>query len=557
MGRVRRQRRAWDHRVPSALGGVLALAIVGSGASCSTDREFSEGNGGPAGDSGAPTSGDAGRASGGSFAEAGNPSNPGNGGSEQAGGSAGGTSCDIAVECECQPGETKPCGPSQEVGECRFGTQACVDGAWAECEGAVLARVRDCTSPLDNDCDGVRDDTMDEACVCVPGTTEACGENPGKDGNGPCTAGSRECEPKADSGVWGPCVGAVPPQLKDRCDTAEDDSDCDGEPNGGCTCVLGEKKTCSQVHASKGVCAALQLTCVSSGNWPSAANCESDQAEVCASDGKDEDCDGQVNEGCACTNGMEQKCGSCGAGSQTCVNGAWSQCTDVLTLTTPRGPRMLCVPPGTFQMGSVNQNLQDATPVHPVTLPGYWMDETEVTQAQYTACVSAGACVAAIADLPCQYGAAGHGTFPINCVNNEQAEAFCSWSGKRLPLEEEWEYAARGTDGRSYPWGNTVGAAGARANWGAPTGAPVAVGGYPTGKSPFGLFDMAGNVSEWTSSQFCSYPASGLTPPCGAEPLIYRGGGYNSDQHQINSAYRTYDVSFWAPTLGIRCAKSL
>lgn len=151
-------------------------------------------------------------------------------------------------------------------------------------------------------------------------------------------------------------------------------------------------------------------------------------------------------------------------------------------------------------------------------------------------------------------GKAGH---PVVQVSARDADAFCAWHGLRLPLEDEWEYAARGTDGRRFPWGNEAPRrrAGRRANFGtipccAADGsdghlgtAPVAS--YPAGTSPFGLQDMAGNVWEWTSSRFPGRP----------QERVLRGGGWGNNPYCLRTAYRhgnPPDISL--DMVGFRCA---
>ncbi len=135
------------------------------------------------------------------------------------------------------------------------------------------------------------------------------------------------------------------------------------------------------------------------------------------------------------------------------------------------------------------------------------MDKTEVTVTAYDACVSAGGCTKANMGDDCNEGVSGRGNHPINCVDWDQATKYCASVGKRLPTEEEWQYAAQGDDGREYPWGNA--APSNQLCWdgeGSTLGkgnrqSTCAVGSFPSGNSPFGLSDMSGNVWEWTSSK--------------------------------------------------------
>lgn len=134
----------------------------------------------------------------------------------------------------------------------------------------------------------------------------------------------------------------------------------------------------------------------------------------------------------------------------------------------------------------------------------------------------------------------GLGSHPVVQVSARDAHAYCRWRGLRLPSEQEWELAARGTDGRRYPWGNDPPRKSTpkRANFGtldccAPDRSDgfartSPVGHYPAGRSPFGVYDMAGNVWEWTSSPYVTEPGK----------TTIRGGGWGNDAYGIRSAFR-------------------
>jgi len=201
-----------------------------------------------------------------------------------------------------------------------------------------------------------------------------------------------------------------------------------------------------------------------------------------------------------------------------------------------RGPAMMHIPAGRFAMGSSDGNADNGEdnqmPVHQVSVASFEMDVTEITTAQYEACVRAGACPAAGTDeltrlasyIPvfCNAGKSDRQGHPINCVSWDDATAFCGWAGRRLPTEEEWEYAARGTDSRTYPWGSAPpGSQLCWNRWNSKQGT-CAVGSFPAGKSPFGLQDMAGNVWEWTSSAYCPY----ANKNCAEAARVVRGGGW-------------------------------
>ena len=215
---------------------------------------------------------------------------------------------------------------------------------------------------------------------------------------------------------------------------------------------------------------------------------------------------------------------------------------------------MVSVPAGSFMMGSDNE---DEKPVHRVSVAGFAMDVTEVTTSAYAACVRAGRCSAPDTGAYCNYGHSDKNNHPINCVNWDQATAYCASVGKRLPTEEEWEYAARGTDGRKYPWGNEE--PGTRACWngeGNDLGkgkrqSTCSVGSYSA--AVFGLKDMAGNVWEWTASGYSDdYNKSRAN-----SARVFRGGSWS----YVDASFLPSSSRFGsAPSrsdydLGFRCAR--
>jgi len=204
-----------------------------------------------------------------------------------------------------------------------------------------------------------------------------------------------------------------------------------------------------------------------------------------------------------------------------------------------------------------------------VYLDAYWIDKTEVTNTMYARCVQAGVC-----DAPSSkgsnysdsyYGSSQYADHPVVYVDWFQAQAYCEWAGRRLPTEAQWEKAARGADGRTYPWGeqepNCDLANYDGTKW--CIGDTSAVGSYPSGASPYGALDMAGNVWEWaadwySSSYYSQSPGNNPTGPSSGEYRVIRGGSYGRDERELRSAYRGDDDpnDESSSLVGLRCASS-
>lgn len=213
---------------------------------------------------------------------------------------------------------------------------------------------------------------------------------------------------------------------------------------------------------------------------------------------------------------------------------------------------MVAIPAGTFQMGS-NDGDADEKPVHAVRVAAFQIDRTPVTVAAYKACVNAGVCSAPDTDEYCNSGKSNKANHPINCVDWTQASSYCGWVNKRLPTEEEWEYAARGTDGRTYPWGNDdIGAKACWNRWNSKLGT-CAVGTFPRGASPFGVLDMAGNVWEWTSSGYSDDYSKNRANAA----RVFRGGSWHYGlPSSLRAALRSRGTpSYRDGFLGFRCAR--
>ncbi|MBI5517594.1 MAG: formylglycine-generating enzyme family protein [Deltaproteobacteria bacterium] len=179
---------------------------------------------------------------------------------------------------------------------------------------------------------------------------------------------------------------------------------------------------------------------------------------------------------------------------------------------TPPAPDRVRVSAGGFTMGTSTAGEPDERPAHHREVAEFFLDRTEVTRGSYQRCVRAGVCEAA----------AARPTFrdpsqPVVNVSWFMARAYCAWAGGRLPTEPEGEKAARGTDGRTWPWGNDPPTP-SRAVYGQrmSVGSPARVGERPSGASPYGALDLAGNVWEWTETVYdpYAYTRPGTEPTC-------------------------------------------
>jgi formylglycine-generating enzyme required for sulfatase activity len=262
-------------------------------------------------------------------------------------------------------------------------------------------------------------------------------------------------------------------------------------------------------------------------------------------------CDGVEANGCEADLATSRDhCGTCGhrCGAGNCEAGACQPCA----------PGMRLIPTGEFLMGS-SANASER-PAHRVRLTAFCLEEVEVTVAAYRACVTAGACTAPTTALSPNWNVAGREEHPMNNVNWSQARAYCQWRGRDLPTEAQWEYAARGSDDRTYPWGGEAPAAQSCWNRMTSPGSSCPVRGYPA--TQFGLFDMSGNVWEWTRDWYGPYAATaGATPvdptgPSTGTMRVFRGGSWYVAVHDTMRAAVRYQntPAYSVGDIGIRCA---
>jgi formylglycine-generating enzyme required for sulfatase activity len=211
------------------------------------------------------------------------------------------------------------------------------------------------------------------------------------------------------------------------------------------------------------------------------------------------------------------------------------------------GAAMVYVPAGEFTMGS-NDGDNDEKPVHTVYLDAFWIDKYEVTNALYKKCVDAGKCSppsdSKSYTRSSYYGNSQYDNYPVIYVAWDSANAFCSWANKKLPTEAQWEKAARGIDGRTYPWGE--GFDGTKVNsWVSSSrqGDTTSVGSYVNGASLYGTMDMAGNVWEyvvdwWGLNYYANSPYYNPTGPIVGDWHVLRGGAWDSTQSDLHVTTR-------------------
>jgi formylglycine-generating enzyme required for sulfatase activity len=215
-------------------------------------------------------------------------------------------------------------------------------------------------------------------------------------------------------------------------------------------------------------------------------------------------------------------------------------------------PGMVRIPGGRFLMGRSGSSHPESSPAHEVALPAFYLDRIPVTNARFRGflktSLSAAPSSTSARDLD-------HDDWPVTRISWDEADAYCLAQGKRLPTEAEWEFAARGTDGRLYPWGENFDPSAVNSRE-TGLGHPEPAGTRQRNVSPYGIMDMSGNVWQWCSDEYRSYPGghTEFAIPIGAKAI--RGGSYQSDRQFVTSVTRNLDLpSARSPAIGFRCAK--
>lgn len=230
------------------------------------------------------------------------------------------------------------------------------------------------------------------------------------------------------------------------------------------------------------------------------------------------------------------------------------------------GMEMVYVPEGFSQMGNDDSWFNDQHPELEIYLDAFWIDKYEVTNGQYSICVQEGVCSnpSEMSSFTREeyYGIEEFDNFPVVYVNWHQTSEYCQWAGGSLPTEAQWEKAARGSDGRTFPWGEeepTCDHANFKLEDGECVGDTVSTGSYPKGASPYGALDMAGNVMEWVAdwyitNYYSDMPQENPAGPVNGEYRVIRG---SSLRHEVlglpvSNRLKALPLFSWSE-IGFRC----
>ena len=416
------------------------------------------------------------------------------------------------------------------------------------------ATVQTCSTASDSACTKTVCDPKTKACV-----KKSSGDNASCDDGNPCTSGDT-CQAGACKSGTNLCA------CKGDGDCLDDGNACNGLPF--CD-TAAQPAQCKVKPGSAVTCPAEKTGCTIQTCQPKTGLCGPGP--------------GECDDGNPCTidkyNVLSVSCKSlaaidgapCGAG-QLC---AAAKCVAVMA-------DMALVAGGQTWLGCAGSDPLCAAaeqPQHLVKLPAYWIDRFEVTAAQYKACVDAGACApSAPTDPACNGDKPLRSKHPINCVPWSAAQSYCTWAGKRLATEAEWEMAARGpcssgdpslckAELKEFPWGSKPAScaqtvmADPVTRSGCGLGTTAAAGIQTADTSPAGVRDLGGNVSEWVLDTWEAgfYAASPISSPVNNTPgnsKVVRDGSFLSPAAKVRCAHRQSGATDAAsPEVGVRCAK--
>ncbi len=239
---------------------------------------------------------------------------------------------------------------------------------------------------------------------------------------------------------------------------------------------------------------------------------------------------------------------------------------EVTQLSEQDGMSLVYIPAGEFSMGAEEGDpvaAESEKSLHQVYLDSFWIDLTEVSNRMYIDCVQAGSCQSIVASSqtrPQYFDEKAYDDFPVISVSWENAKQYCTWAGRRLPTEAEWEKAARGTGDRVFPWGNEPPNP-RRANFGNQLGDTAMISSYPDGASPYGVLNLAGNAAEWVADWYgpSYYEVTVYKNPTGpqsGEFKLIRGGSWFTQAQALRVSSRLWNYpGLRSDTVGFRCAK--
>ncbi len=397
------------------------------------------------------------------------------------------------------------------LGECMaHGETVCSDRGTTTCDAVAGTPSDEVCDGLDNDCDGNIDENL-SGCCQIEQEQRDCGTD-----TGVCTAGNQTCL----SGQWTECLdGDGDPIVRPSDEVCDGlDNDCDGLADEdypalgyGCEAGVGRCRTVGTYICSED---GLAFECDAEPGRP--------QNEEC--NGRDDDCDGQVDEDFDLLNNDEM-CGDC---HTVCQYGF----SCVIGYCVSEG--MVPIPAGTYWFGCDHDFYEcgNTDHIHQSTTQDFRIDRYEVTVAHYDQCVSDNDCAPPGMDDGCNWMIPGRQNHPVNCVTEQDAFDFCHWRGKYVCGPSSFQIAARGVDQRPFPWGWEVPTC-ETTNFNSCRGQTAAVGSYPEDVSTFGIYDLGGNVCEWTGAGFCV------------------GGTYSSAPDQVYVWQRSGEQA--GPETGFRC----